>query len=77
MTNTNQPLTHPAALPDVFIVVEEGYLAPRCYLRDDVPDSWITSLWNGSRWQFYDNVGDDTALAAFNDGIWPDKDLRP
>lgn len=77
MTNTDQPITNPVYLPDVFIVLEENRLAPRSYVRDVLPDSWLSLLWDGSKWKLDDNVGDSTALAAFNDSTWLYVELRP
>lgn len=77
MTNYEHPLTHTSDLPDVFLVLEEGRTAPRVYVRAVLPNNWYTSIWDGSRWKFNDNVGDATALDAFNHATWAFKGLKP
>jgi len=52
-----------ATLPDIFVCFFTGYERPRRYMRMG-EDNWEVSLWIGY-WQFFDNLGDSSAVADF------------
>lgn len=56
----------PATLPDQFMVVDYPYMRPRVKLFRRVMDNcWDVYITGGDRWDYHDNVGNDTAVAAF------------
>lgn len=56
-----------AKLPGQFMVVDYPYMPPRVILFQRViNNSWNVYVVGGERWDFYDNVGNYAALAAFN-----------
>jgi hypothetical protein len=64
-------------LPDIFVCFNQGSLHPRRYMRLG-KDSWDVHLWR-DHWQFFDNIGDQSAVECFNEAwhkfqtIWPEE----
>ena len=52
-------------IPNTFVCFVEHISSPRRYTRLG-PDNWDVRLWRGA-WKFWDNVGDDLAVAAFSE----------
>lgn len=57
----------PAKLPDLFIAFVPQRQRPFRYVRK-ADDNWDVYTWHG-RWQFFDNVGNPTALMTYNDAV--------
>jgi hypothetical protein len=66
-----------SGLPDIFVCFNHGSLHPRLYTRMG-KDNWDVHLWR-DHWQFFDNIGDQSAVQDFNDAwnkfrtIWPEE----
>ena len=66
-----------ATLPDIFVCFIHGSLHPRRYMRIG-NGSWDVHLWM-DHWQFFDNIGDASAVEDFEDAgqkfrvIWPEE----
>lgn len=52
-------------LPELFVVFVLGRSRPFRYVRK-ADDNWDVYTWDG-RWQFFDNVGNPSAMMAYNE----------
>ena len=55
-------------LPRTLVAFIIGRKRPFKYVNKNKPDDWDVYTWDGS-WQFFDNVGDNTALMTYNEAV--------
>jgi len=55
-------------LPRTFVAFIIGRKRPFKYVSKNKADDWDVHTWDGS-WQFFDNVGDNTALMTYNEAL--------